>query len=86
MQNELVVCNERLRNVLKIDKRDNPNKKKLNKEEQMLKNAIKEAGYSNAYVEYEDNTVNILVSKKEANKIIEHYKNKGYKCNLIEKE
>ena len=26
MQNELVVCNERLRNVLKIDKRDNPNK------------------------------------------------------------
>lgn len=26
MQNELVVCNERLRNVLKSDKRDNPNK------------------------------------------------------------
>lgn len=26
MQNELVVCNERLKNVLKSDKRDNPNK------------------------------------------------------------
>lgn len=26
MQNELMVCNERLRNVLKSDKRDNPNK------------------------------------------------------------
>ena len=39
-------------------------KKKLNKEEIVLKQAIKEAGYSNAYVEYEDNLVNILVSKK----------------------
>mgnify|MGYP003299451188 CR=1 FL=1 len=28
------------------------NKKKLNKEENALKQAIKEAGYSNAYVEY----------------------------------
>ena len=44
------------------------NKKKLNKEEASLKQAIKEAGYSNAYVEYEDNTVNILVSKKDATK------------------
>ena len=44
------------------------NKKKLNKEEQLLKQAIKEAGYSNAYVEYEDSMVNILVSKKEATK------------------
>ena len=44
------------------------NKKKLNKEEQALKQAIKEAGYSNAYVEYEENTVRILVSKKEATK------------------
>ena len=26
MNNELVVCNERLKNVLKSDKRDNPNK------------------------------------------------------------
>ena len=26
MNNELVVCNERLRNVLKSDKKDNPNK------------------------------------------------------------
>lgn len=26
MQNELVLCNERLKNVLKSDKRDNPNK------------------------------------------------------------
>lgn len=43
-------------------------KKKLNKEEASLKQAIKEAGYSNAYVEYEDKTVNILVSKKEATK------------------
>jgi len=44
------------------------NKKKLNKEEQVLKQAIKEAGYSNAYVEYEDSMVKILVSKKEATK------------------
>ena len=44
------------------------NKKKLNKEEMLLKQAIKEAGYSNAYVEYEDNTVNILVAKKDASK------------------
>ena len=43
-------------------------KKKLNKEEMMLKQSIKEAGYSNAYVEYEDNTINILVSKKDATK------------------
>ena len=43
-------------------------KKKLNKEEQLLKDAIKEAGYSNAFVEYENDTVNILVSKKEATK------------------
>lgn len=41
---------------------------KMNKDELALKQAIKEAGYSNAYVEYEDNTVNILVSKKEATK------------------
>lgn len=44
------------------------NKKKLNKEEQLLRQAIKEAGYSNAYVEYEDSMVKILVSKKEATK------------------
>lgn len=44
------------------------NKKKLNKEEQLLKQAIKEAGYTNAYVEYEDSTVKILVSKKDATK------------------
>ena len=43
-------------------------KNKMKKEEASLKQAIKEAGYSNAYVEYEDNMVNILVSKKEANK------------------
>ena len=43
-------------------------KNKKSKEETALKNAIKEAGYSNAYVEYEGNTVNILVGKKEANK------------------
>ena len=43
-------------------------KNKMNKEEIALKQAIKEAGYSNAYVEYEDKTVNILVSKKEATK------------------
>lgn len=41
-------------------------KKKMNKEEAALKQAIKEAGYSNAYVEYEDSMVNILVSKKDA--------------------
>ncbi len=44
-------------------------KNKMNKEEKALKQAIKEAGYSNAYVEYEDNIVNILVSKKDANKV-----------------
>lgn len=44
------------------------NKKKIIEEEKALKQAIKEAGYSNAYVEYEDNTVNILVAKKEASK------------------
>ncbi len=44
------------------------NKKKLSKEEAALKQSIKEAGYSNAYVEYEDNTVNILVAKKDATK------------------
>jgi outer membrane protein assembly factor BamA len=43
-------------------------KKKLNKEEAELKKSIKEAGYTNAYVEYENNIVNILVSKKEATK------------------
>lgn len=43
-------------------------KNKKSKEEAALKLAIKEAGYSNAYVEYEDNTVNILVAKKEATK------------------
>ena len=43
-------------------------KNKMNKEETALKQAIKEAGYSNAYVEYEDGTVNILVSKKDATK------------------
>lgn len=43
-------------------------KNKMNKEEAALKQAIKEAGYSNAYVEYEDKTVNILVSKKDATK------------------
>lgn len=43
-------------------------KKQLSKEEEILRRAIKEAGYSNAYVEYEDNTVNILVAKKDASK------------------
>lgn len=43
-------------------------KNKMNKEETFLKQAIKEAGYNNAYVEYEGKTVNILVSKKEATK------------------
>ena len=43
-------------------------KNKMNKEEMALKQAIKEAGYSNAYVEYEDKTINILVSKKDATK------------------
>lgn len=43
-------------------------KNKMNKEEASLKQAIKEAGYSNAYVEYEDKMVNILVSKKDATK------------------
>lgn len=43
-------------------------KNKKNKEETNLKLAIKEAGYSNAYVEYEDNTVKILVAKKDATK------------------
>ena len=41
---------------------------KMNKDEKKLKQAIKEVGYSNVYVEYEGNIVNILVSKKDANK------------------
>jgi len=43
-------------------------KNKMSKEEEALKKVIKEAGYSNAYVEYEDNVVNILVAKKDATK------------------
>ena len=44
------------------------NRKMLNKQEQKIKTAILEAGYSNAYVEYEDNIINIVVGKKEATK------------------
>ena len=43
-------------------------KKKVSEQESELKKAIKEAGYSNAYVEYEDNVINILVAKKDASK------------------
>lgn len=43
-------------------------KKKVSEQEKILKQAIKEAGYSNVYVEYEDNVINILVAKKEASK------------------
>lgn len=43
-------------------------KKKTSEQEKILKQAIKEAGYSNVYVEYEDNVINILVAKKEASK------------------
>ena len=43
-------------------------KNKMSKEEANLKQAIKEVGYSNVYVEYEDKSVKILVAKKDATK------------------
>ena len=42
---------------------------KMNEHEKKLAQLIKEKGYSNVYVEYEDNKVNILVSKEDASKV-----------------
>ena len=42
------------------------NKAKLKESEKSLTKVIKDKGYENAYVEYENNTINILVSKKDA--------------------
>ena len=41
---------------------------KMNEKEKQLSLMIKEKGYSNVYVEYEDKKVNILVSKDKASK------------------
>lgn len=41
---------------------------KMNEKEKSLANQIKEKGYSNVYVEYEDNKVNVLVAKEESTK------------------
>lgn len=43
-------------------------KTKMNEKEKQLANIIKEEGYSNVYVEYEGEKVNILVGKKDATK------------------
>lgn len=42
--------------------------KRMSREEEKIKKSILEAGYSNAYVEYEDKVVNVVVAKKDANK------------------
>lgn len=42
------------------------NKAKLNESEKSLTKIIKDKGYDNVYVEYENNNINILVSKKDA--------------------
>jgi hypothetical protein len=42
---------------------------KMNEKEKQLSLMIKEKGYSNVYVEYEDKKVNILVSKDGASKV-----------------
>ena len=41
-------------------------KTKINENEKKLTQLIKEKGYNNAYVEYENGNINILVSKKDA--------------------
>ena len=41
---------------------------KMNAKEKELAKSIKDSGYDNAYVEYEDDKINILVSKKDHNK------------------
>lgn len=43
-------------------------KTKMNAKEKELANLIKEKGYSNVYVEFEGNKVNVLVSKQDATK------------------
>lgn len=43
-------------------------KTKMNEKEKELATLIKEKGYSNVYVEFEDNKVNVLVSKQDASK------------------
>ena len=51
-------------NALEVKKE----KIKMNGEEKKLANAIKEKGYSNVYVEYEGNKVNVLVAKENPTK------------------
>lgn len=51
-------------NALEVKKE----KIKMNEQEKKLANVIKEKGYSNVYVEYEDNKVNALVSKANPSK------------------
>ena len=41
---------------------------KMNAKEKQLANLIREKGYQNVYVEYEENKVNVLVSKDKASK------------------
>lgn len=43
-------------------------KTKMNEKEKQLANTIKEKGYTNVYVEYEGNKINVLVGKKDATK------------------
>ena len=43
-------------------------KTKKNEKEKELATLIKEKGYSNVYVEFEENKVNVLVSKQDASK------------------
>ena len=43
-------------------------KTKMNAKEKELANLIKEKGYSNVYVEFEGDKVNVLVSKQDASK------------------
>jgi len=51
----------------KLEALANKNDKiKVNESEKVLTQMIKEKGYENVYVEYENNNVNILVGKKDA--------------------
>ena len=43
-------------------------KMKMNENEKKLANIVKEKGYDNVYVEYEDKSVNILVAKKDSSR------------------
>ncbi len=43
-------------------------KTKMNEKEKQLSNTIKEQGYTNVYIEYEGDKVNVLVGKRDATK------------------